>query len=50
MGGAAVAEEAIGIAVGVEAERLGAGDAGGGEAGEHEGLEVELVMALAARA
>ena len=49
MGGAAVAEEAVGIGIGVEAERLGAGHAGFGEAGEDIGFEVELVMALAAR-
>ena len=50
MGGAAVAEEAVGIGIGVEAERLGAGHAGLGEPGEDIGFEVELVMALAARA
>ena len=46
MGGAAVGKEAIGVRISVEAERFGAADAGGGDAGEEIGLGVELVMAL----
>ena len=48
MGGAAVAEEAVGIGIGVEAERLHPGHAGGSETGDDIALEVELEMALAA--
>src|SRR5688572_10163613 len=48
MGGAAIAEEAVGIGIGVEPERFGPADAGRGEARGDIGLEVELVVPVPA--
>ena len=44
MGGAAEGVEAVGLAVRILAERLDAAETAGGEAGQDEGLEIELVM------